>query len=192
MEQGSYQEVVEGSDVAVLPQDVLEGEARTKVPTLDDVMSPEELEVVTAEGLLANPEETPEQTKEAMEKAQQQESYLNYLKQQHFFQYLAQRPVPATIHGVDWALVRYELIVHEKKEFDSDLSIERLNEHQWYHGIMTGNIRVFKTDDDKVGVSLIVPYDRHTLNLAYTPEQIQQQRMAQQARMPRKERRKLH
>jgi hypothetical protein len=170
----------------------LQEEVRTKVPTLDDVMSTEELEQVTAEGLTANPEETPEQTKEAMEKAQQMETYQNYLRQQAFFHYLGQRPVPATIHTIDWALVRYELIIHEKKEFDNDLSIARLNEHQWYHGITTGNIRVFQGEDGKVGVSLVVPYDRYTTNLAYTPEQLAAQRAAQQARMSRKQRRQLH
>ncbi|BDD79903.1 hypothetical protein [Burkholderia phage FLC9] len=165
---------------------------RTKVPTLDDVMSEEELAQVTAEGLAANPEQTPEQVTEAMQRAAQQEAYLNFQKQQYFMRFLSQRPYPTTFRQVDWALVRYELIIAEKKEFDNDLSIARLNEHQWYHGITTGNLRVTRNDEGTVFVNLVVPYDRFTTNLAYTPEQLEERRIREQARLPRKQRRQLH
>jgi hypothetical protein len=183
-----YQEALESAPV--LPTSV--EEVRTKVPTLDDVMSEEELATVTAEGLQANPEQTEAQTKEAMERAKQMEAYQNYLKQQYFGQYMMHRPVPATLRQVDWALVRYEMIVHEKKEFDKDISIERLTEQQWYHGILTGNLRVARNEADEVFVSLVVPYDRHTTNLAFTPEQLEERRIREQARLPRKQRRQLH
>jgi hypothetical protein len=173
-------------------QDVEFQEVRTKVPTLDDVMSEEELATVTAEGLQANPEQTEEETKKAMQLAAQQEAYLNYQKQRFFMQFMMQRPVPATLRTVDWALVRYELIVAEKKEFDKDISIERLNEQQWYHGIITGNLRVSRNDEGTVFVNLVVPYDRYTTNLAYTPEQLEERRIREQARLPRKQRRQLH
>jgi hypothetical protein len=165
--------------------------ARDKVPTLDDVMDETELAQVTAEGLAANPERTPEQVAEDNERASQMAAYQNYLKQQYFQQFMMHRPVPATARAVDWALLRYEVIVHEKKEFDHDPAIKALNEQQWYHGIITGNIHISRTEDDNIVVSLRVPYVGHTLNLQYTPEQLAQQRMAAERNLPRAKRREI-
>jgi len=171
---------------AIAPEGV---EARTSVPVLDDVMNADELEKITQEGLAANPEQTEAQTKEALEKAQQLEAYQNYLKQQHFFQFLSRRPMPATLQTVEWGLVKYLLICHEKQEFDHQPEIAALHEGQWYHGILTGNIAVFTQDDGTVNVALKRPYIGITTSVQYTPAEIAAQKLQQHQAMPRKQRR---
>lgn len=144
-----------------------EAPARTSAPTLDDVMSAEELEQVTAEGLAANPPLTEDQEQEAQIKAQQIEAHMNYLKQQRFFQFMSQRPVPATLRKVDWGLLRMELIVAEKAEFDHQPEIAALTHDQWCHGIITGNVSVYHlpgTNETKV--SLRQPYLGYSTQLA--------------------------
>lgn len=157
-----------------------------KIPTLDDVMSAEELEQVTAEGLAANPVLTPDQEREAAEKAAQMEGYMNYLKQQRFFQFMAHRPQPVTIRTVDWATVRYQLIVHEKSEFDHMPEIKALTDMQWYHGIVTGNVAVYNRGELGTFVHLRHPYIGHSTMVQQPPE------TAQGLQGNRQQRRKLH
>lgn len=146
-----------------------EAPVRTSVPTLDDVMTKEDLATITAEGLALNPEMSDEELKQANERAQQLEAYQNYLKQQRFMQFMNARPQPATLQKADWGLLRYLMIIHEKAEFDGDETIKALTDDQWYHGIITGNVRVFKVkqDDgsDVVQVSLRQKYRGLTMNL---------------------------
>lgn len=164
-------------------------EARSHVPTLDDVMNADELEQITLEGLAANPEQTEAELKASLEKAQQQEAYINYLKQQQFFQFMNRRPIPVTARQVDWGLFKYLCIVAEKEEFDHQPEIKALHESQWYHGILSGNIAVFRKDDGEVNVALKQPYIGLSTNVQMTPAQIAMQKVQQQKAMPRKQRR---
>lgn len=147
-----------------------QGVEERKLLDLADHMSAEELEQVTQEGLAANPPLTLEQEAAAQQKAQQMESYMNYLKQQRFSQFMTHRPQPASIRRIDWALLRFLLIIAEKEEFNHIENIDALNDMQWYHGIVTGNISVYKdygTQD--VHVSLRQEYAGFTTNLKPAP-----------------------
>lgn len=193
-------EVGEKSDLAQYTTEQLavdflqeqEGEVRTKVPTLDDVMSPEELEQATTEGLAANPEMTAEELVQAQGAAAQIEANMNYMKQQRWYQFMAGRPQPATLRKVDWGLLRFLMIVDEKAEFDDQPTIKALTDEQWYHGIMTGNVRVWRVLQDdgthKTQVSLRQDYHGITTMLKPSPQTIEEQ----QKQMPRAQRRKLH
>lgn len=168
-----------------VPPEELEGvPVRTKMPTLDDVLSPEELETLTAEGLAANPELTEEEQAAATAQAQQIEANMNYLKQQRFYQFMNHRPQPATLRKVDWGLLRFLMIIAEKAEFEEDETIKALTDEQWYHGIITGNVRVFKViqgdGSHKVQVSLRQKYHRLSTQLmapeGWTPPQTRAQK----------------
>jgi hypothetical protein len=182
-------EIQEGLMVEQAMQEQAEAEPRKSVPVLDDVMNADELEQITLEGLAANPEQTPEEQAKSLEMAQQQEAYMNYLKQQHFWQFMAHRPQPASARTCEWGLVKYLLICHEKAEFDHQPEIAALFDGQWYHGIMTGNIAVYRQDDGEVKVALKRPYIGVTTNVQYTDAELAAQKLQQHKAMPRKQRR---
>lgn len=172
-------------------QEQAEAEPRQSVPVLDDVMNADELEQITLEGLAANPEQTPEEQAKSLQLAQQQEAYMNYLKQQRFWEFMAGRPQPMTARTCEWGLVKYLLVCHEKAEFDHQPEIAALHEGQWWHGIVTGNIAVFKQDDGKVNVALKRPYIGVTTSVQLTPAEIAAQKLQQHKALPRKQRRQV-
>jgi hypothetical protein len=182
-------EIQDGLMVEQAMREQAEAEPRKSVPVLDDVMNADELEQITLEGLAANPEQTPEQVEQAMQMAQQQEAYLNYLKQQRFWQFMTHRPQPASARTCEWGLVKYLLICHEKREFDHQPEIAALFDGQWYHGILTGNIAVYRQDDGEVKVALKRPYIGVTTNVQYTDAELAAQKLQQHKAMPRKQRR---